>query len=181
MAQSTRSFLGSSLVARYRQLRERLTSRLGSADLATEALHETWIKLQDGPDLAPVNDAEAYLFRAALNTASNLRASRQRLLDAVEIDRILGLADESPDPERVAIGRSELAALRKALNGLSPRQRHIFLECFTGDATHAELAEHYSVTIRTIQIELREAILHCARQMKWKKFFAPTDLRVSRK
>lgn len=177
----TRAQLRSSLVARYTQLRDRLAVRLGSKDLAGEALHETWLRLQDGPELKPVADPDAYLYRAALNTASDLRAAGKRLLAMVEIDSILDLADDAPDPERVVIARNEVARLRRALSDLTPRQRDIFIRSFGGDVDHKALAERHGVTVRMVQMELREAILHCARRMSRRNLFAPGALRVSRK
>jgi RNA polymerase sigma factor (sigma-70 family) len=177
----TRAQLRSSLVARYKQLRERLTARLGSQDLAGEALHEMWLKLQDGPDLKPVADSDAYLYRAALNTASNLKAKGGRLLATVDIETILHLADEAPDQERVLIAKNELDRLRKALNQLSPRQRDIFVRSFSGEMSHEALAERYGVSVRTIQIELRNAVLHYAQRTGRGNLFALGALRVSKR
>ncbi|MDQ8757546.1 RNA polymerase sigma factor [Sphingosinicella sp. LHD-64] len=179
MVKSTRALLRTSLAEHYTQLRDRLTARLGSKDLAGEALHETWLKLHDGADLAPVDDPHAYLYRAALNTASHLAASSRRVLGTGEIDEIMNIADDAPDPERIAIGRSELAHVWKVLGELTPRQRHIFIECFTGTASHAELAEHHGVGVRMIQIDLRDAILHCVRRTRRKNPFVRGASRVS--
>lgn len=179
MVKSTRASLQRSLVEGYAQLRDRLAARLGSKDLAGEALHETWIKLNDGAELAPIADPDAYIYRAAINTASNLAASQRRSLGTLEIEDIMGIADEAPDPERIAIGRSELAMVWKILGELTPRQRHVFIESFTGTESHAELAERYGVSVRMIQMDLREAILHCARRTRRKNPFAQGGSRVS--
>jgi len=181
MSDQTRAQLRASLTSRYIQLRDRLTSRLGSRDLAGEALHEMWLRLQDGPELAPVEDPDAYLYRAALNTASNLDAARRRVLGAVDIDDLLNIPDDAPDPERIVIARNELAVLRRLLGKLTRRQRDIFIESFGAGATHAELAARYGVTLRLIQMELRHAILHCASGVERNNLFARGALRVSRK
>ncbi|QXQ08571.1 sigma-70 family RNA polymerase sigma factor [Sphingosinicellaceae bacterium] len=176
-----RAVLRNTLVDGYDQLRKRLTARLGSIDLAGEALHETWLRLQDGPALAPVDNQQAYLFRAALNNASKLGAAQRRVLGTGDIDDLLSIADDAPGPERIAIARNEIAHLRRTLHGLTRRQREIFLESFTGDATHAELADRYGVTIRTVQSDLRQALIHVARGMAGNDRFAIGTLRVSRK
>lgn len=181
MTKSTREALRDALVERYNHLRDRLAARLGSQDLAGEALHETWLKLRDGAELAPVADPDAYLYRAAVNTASNLVASHRRVLGGAEIDELMEVADDAPGPERIAIGRSELAHVWRVLGELTPRQRHIFVESFTGTASHEELAEHYRVSVRMIQIDLRDAILHCARKTRRKNPFANGVSRVSTK
>ncbi|WP_341021128.1 sigma-70 family RNA polymerase sigma factor [Brevundimonas diminuta] len=175
----TRADLKASLVARYTQLRDRLAARLGSQDLAGEALHETWLKLNDVHDDAPVADQEAYIYRAAINMASTLVAKHRRVLGGNEIEDILKIADDGPDPERIAIARSELAHVWKVLGELTPRQRHVFVESFTGAMNHNELAHHYGVSVRMIQIDLRNAILHCARRTRRKNPFAERAARVS--
>jgi RNA polymerase sigma factor (sigma-70 family) len=181
MVKSTRALLRTSLVARYMQLRDRLAARLGSQDLASEALHETWLRLESGSELSPVANPEAYLYRAALNNAWQLSARERRVLGMVEIDAILEVADDAPDPERVAIAKSEVAALRRILNKLTRRQRDVFLESYIGNVSHDELAARYKVSVRTIQSELREALLHVASTMMEKDSFAASRLRVSRK
>jgi RNA polymerase sigma-70 factor (ECF subfamily) len=176
---TTRADLKSSLVARYAHLRDRLSARLGSQDLAGEALHETWLKLSEVRDDTPVADPDAYLYRAAINMASTLTAKRRRVLGDHDIEDILKVADDAPDAERIVIARSELAYVWKVLGELTARQRHIFIESFMGTMTHAELADHHGVSVRMIQIDLRGAILHCARHTKRKNPFAERAARVS--
>lgn len=180
MADSNRSALRSTLVGQYDRLRSRLAARLGSRDLASEALHEMWIKLSEGRDLAPVADPGAYLYRGALNAAHDLEAARRRLLQHGEIHEILEIADETPGPDRIAEARSELAALQKALRGLKPRQREIFVAVMYEGIEHAALAERYDISVRMVQMELRSAILHCAKRTARHNLFARGALRVSR-
>ena len=176
---ANRTDLMSSLVARYMQLRTRLTRRLGSQDLASEALHETWLKLQEA-EVTPVADAESYLYRAALNTALNISAASRRLLARTDVHALLRLADDVPDAERVVIAKNEMAGLLKAMAGLKPRERDIFVNSFSGGLSHQELAKRHGVTVRTVQMELRQAILYCALKTSRENLFAAGALRVSR-
>jgi RNA polymerase sigma factor (sigma-70 family) len=181
MAQSNRALLRDALVERYAYLRDRLAARLGSPDLAGEALHETWLKLAGGGELGPVADTDAYLYRAAVNAAATLAGAQRRVLGGAEIEELLNVADDAPGPERIAMARSELAHVWRVLDELTPRQRHVFLESFTGGASHQALAEQHGVGLRTIQMDLREAILHCARKTRRKNPFARGASRVSRR
>ncbi|MFA7602177.1 MAG: sigma-70 family RNA polymerase sigma factor [Novosphingobium sp.] len=176
---TTRAGLKTSLVSRYNHLRDRLAARLGSQDLAGEALHETWIKFSDLTDEAPVKDPDAYIYRAAINMAATITAKQRRVLGSQDIEDILSIPDEAPGPERIAIARSELADVWKVLGELTARQRHVFIESFTGAMTHDELAEQYGVSVRLIQMDLRNAILHCARRTRRKNPFAGGGARVS--
>lgn len=180
MTQSRRSALRDILHERYEALRERLARRLGSQDHATEALHETWLRLAEGGELGPIANPDAYLYRAAVNSAAKLASSERKLLNAVEIEAIFDLADDSPGPERIAIARSEIAALKRALRGVTKRQRTIFLESFTSDATHEALAERFGLSVRTIQQDHRTALLHVASRMDENSSLADGAVRVSR-
>lgn len=181
MTESTRARLRGTLVDQYDRLRTSLGRALGNRDLASEALHEMYIKLSDGNELAAVDDPRRYVFRGALNAARNLHAARQRLLDHAEIQSILEHADDAPGPDRIAEARSELAALRKALRELKPRQREVFVAVMYEGVDHETLASRYDVTIRMIQMDLRTAILHCARRTARHNLLPTGALRVSRK
>lgn len=166
---TTRATLKSSLAAGYVRLRDKLTKRLGSQEIASEALHETWIKLNGVRDETPVDDAEAYIYRAAVNMATTLAAKSRRVLGNQDIEDILQVADEAPGPERITIARSEIAHVWKLLKKLTPRQRHVFIESFTGTMKQEALAEHHGVSVRQIQTDLRTALLLCTSRNNQKK------------
>ena len=46
---------------------QRLTRRLGSADLAGEAIHEVFLRIERGGELGEVRNPQAYLYRMAAN------------------------------------------------------------------------------------------------------------------
>lgn len=171
MALSTRAMLMAVLTDGYRGLRRRLTGALGSPDLASEALHETWLDLNKGTELDQVRHPISYVYLAALQKAGRLRRAEQRHLATVEITDLLDLADDAPDPERIVIARSEIAYLAKTLDLLTKRQRAAFVECYLGDVSFAEVAERFGVSVRTIQNELREAMFKVTRRMLEKDRF----------
>lgn len=176
----TRAALAQILVERYTSLRDRLTRRLGSSERASEALHDTWLRLHRGQDLEPIANPEAYIVTAAMRAAAKRAASERRRIDSGDIDDVLDYPDDMPDPERVAIGKSEVAALRRTLRTLSRRQRDIFVESYINGASHDDLAARYGVSIRTIQTELRTALLHVAQRFIGAESFAKEALKVSR-
>jgi RNA polymerase sigma-70 factor (ECF subfamily) len=181
MPETPRALLMQSLLGRYDELRDRLTRRLGSADLASDALHETWLRLQSRPDLAPVKNPAAYVYRAALNTAANLRKTENRRLTRMDIDALLAIADPAPGPAIIAEDRAEVAAMAAALTELTERQQVIFHESFLGDASHRELAARFGVTVRTVQIDLQKAVEHCARHLGKRNAFVSGRGRLSGK
>ncbi|CAH0348286.1 MAG: RNA polymerase sigma factor [Sphingobium sp.] len=167
-----------SLLARYTDIKARLTRKLGP-DIAAEALQETWIRLQDRKDIAPVANPDAYLFRAALNTGHNLRIAHDRLLTFTEVELLLAVPDDAPGPDLIAQDRADIALVQAALRELSERQREVFLESFLGDQPQTMLAERYGVSLRTIQKDLRRAVEHCARRLGRKKSFATGQPKLS--
>jgi RNA polymerase sigma factor (sigma-70 family) len=181
MSEAQRALLRRSLLSGYADLKARLARRLGSADLASEALHETWIRLQHHGDVAPVVNPEAYLFRAALNNATNLRRNEDRRLNNLEIDAILTLADDTPDAEQIAAGRQDIARLAHALEELTPRQQDIFRATFGEATSQAALADRHGVSLRTVQSDLHVAIRHCAHRLGRKSFFGSNSPEVSQK
>lgn len=74
--------------AKYQQFRERLRRRLGSDALATEVLHETWLRLERIGDASGIQKPESYLFRMALNEAADRRAADNRQLSAAEVEAL---------------------------------------------------------------------------------------------
>lgn len=180
MPETTRALLMRSLLARYSDLKARLSRTLGP-DLASDALAETWLKLESRTDIAPVGNPDAYLYRAALNTAHNLRTANNRLLTFMDVEILMSVADDAPGPAIIAQDRADIALMETALAELTDRQRVIFHETFLGDASHHVLAERYGVTVRTIQKELMRAVEHCARRLGKKKSFASGQSRLSAK
>lgn len=180
MSDSTRSILAKILAERYVNLRDRLTRRLGSSDRASEALHDTWLRLNRGNELGPVANPEAYIITAAVNNAAKRISAENRRIDSVDLIEALDTPDEAPDQERIAIGKSEIAALKRTLNRLSPRQRDIFVESYINGSSHEELAERYDVSVRTIQAELRTSLLHVAESFIGADRFTKEAVKVSR-
>lgn len=152
------------LVVRYDELRIKLARRLGSSELASEALQDTWLKLSAGKPDAEVLNPGSYLLRTALNVAIDTKRSNRRHLSAVEIERLLEVPDQAPDPGRVAEGRSSIRRLEAILAELPARQRRILLAARLDNMPHQEIANHLGISLRLVSKELREAHEYCLRR-----------------
>lgn len=175
---SPRSLLLRSLLARYAAMRSRLARRFGP-QIAEDALQETWLRLETREEIAPVRDPDAYVYRTAMNTAHNLVKSENRRLTFVEVEELLGVADDAPGPATIAADRADIAVIARALDELTERQRIIFHEAFLGEVSHHELAERFGVGVRTIQKELRRGVDLCAYRLGKRKTFAAGTVRPS--
>jgi len=171
MTEAMRAHLRRSLLASYSDLVGRLTRRLGSSDLAAEALHETYLRLEQPGNIGEVANPESYLFRAAVNTAANLRRTDSRYLSMAEIHALLEIPDEAPDPERIALARGEIDALKRVLAELPKRQSVVFSEIIFQNTPYPVLAERFGVSTRTIYKDVEAALAHCARRLGKKSFF----------
>jgi RNA polymerase sigma-70 factor (ECF subfamily) len=162
MGDTNRTALLTLLVASYDDLRQRLARRSGSAELADEALQDTFLRLSSASAIGPVRDLRSYLFRVAMSVASNRRVAERRHATASEIDALFDLADDSPGPERIIEARSEIAALRQVIEELPGRRREVLMAHFVHEEPLRDIARRFGVSVRTIQVELKHALVHCA-------------------
>jgi RNA polymerase sigma factor (sigma-70 family) len=162
MSDTNRTALLALLVASYDDLRLRLMRRSGSADLADEALQDTFLRLSNATVVGQVRDLHAYLFRVAMSVVSNRRVAERRHLSVSETDMLLNLVDDSPDPERVIEARSEIDALKRVIQELPERRREILMAALVEEVPLRKIAWRFGVSVRTIQVELKQALVHCA-------------------
>lgn len=165
MTESGIKALQRAFIERYDELKARLAKRLGSAELAGDALQETWIRLAQS-DAAAVRAPDSYLFRAVLNTANDQRRAQRRHLSAVEIDSLFSLEDGAPSPEQIVAARSDARILETILTELPARRRAILLASRLDGLSRGEIAAKLGVSIRLVTKELRLAHEHCVARSK---------------
>jgi RNA polymerase sigma-70 factor (ECF subfamily) len=179
---SLRTRVLQTLVSAYSDLKKALTIRLGCSELASDALHDTYVRLESA-NIRAVDNPRAYVFRAALNVAHDHMRSRARRLTVDEVDELLetAIADESPAPARIAEAQSDIRLLEQALEQLSARQRDIFHSSFIDEVPHTEVARRLGVSVRTVQMELKAAVEHCVARLDQNtvRRFAKTEGKTS--
>ncbi len=153
-------------VERYDDFKTRLTKRLGSADLAGDALHETWLRLSHAEAATVVRSPQSYLFRAVLNTAEDQRRSASRHLSAVEIGSLFDLEDNTPSPAQEVEARSDVQLLSHILAELPPRRRAIMLASRLDGLKREQIAAQLRVSVRLVTKELRLAHEHCVARFR---------------
>lgn len=164
MSETTWARLRRRLLDRYEEFVRRLTRRLGSPDLAREAIHETYLRFERVGDTEPVANLDGYIFQTAVNIAKNRSVVDRRYLSASETAELIGIPDEAPDAARTASARLEMERLTRLLDELPPRRREIFIASWVDGVSYAALAERYGVHIRTIQREVLQATLFVRRR-----------------
>jgi RNA polymerase sigma-70 factor (ECF subfamily) len=165
VAETDRIRLRGQIVESYDGLIRQLTRGLGSSDFSHEALHEAFLRLERVPEATRVRSPAAYIFRTAINIAKNRRKAQSYRVSASEIDALLDIRDDAPDPAWVVEARSEIEAFKKALAELPERAREVLRRMSIEGKTAQQVAEELEVSVRTVEADLREALQHCARSL----------------
>jgi RNA polymerase sigma factor (sigma-70 family) len=160
------STLRALLVDRYGDLKSRLARRLGSADWAEEALQDTYLKLEGAAETDAVRNPMAYLFKAAFNTALNQRRSDHTRLSEADVEALLEIPDEAPDPLQILEARSDADRLKEILKDLPPRAREMLLAARLDGWTRQQIAAHFGLSVSLVEKELRWAQEYCASRFK---------------
>lgn len=150
------------LVKGYDQLKRRLVRRLGCADLAGEALQDTWLRLQRLGDHEPVLNPQAFLLRMAVNIAVDQQRKQGRAVPASEAEALLEVIDPAPGPEDIAQARSEAEALACVVERLPRRRREILMLVRWEGLPQKDVAQKLGISLRTVEHELRRAHDFCA-------------------
>jgi RNA polymerase sigma-70 factor, ECF subfamily len=162
--QNTKS-LRQALSSDYEGLIKRLSRCLGSSDLAREALHETFLRVDRVSEAVTVHSPADYLVRVAINVARDRRKSDRRLLGTSEIAAIMDIPDDNPDPSAVVESRIEVGELEKALAQLPPRRREVFVSAHLEHLSHSDIAARFGINVRTVEFDLRYALEHLGRKV----------------
>ena len=143
------------------QVKRYLLKSTGSYQDAEDIAQEAWIKLaRNGATAlaAPV----PYLMRIVRTLALDHGRGRKRRLTGVEIDEILSVPDDRPDPERETDGQDQLLMLSRIMGELPDRQRKILIATRLQQRSHADVAAEFAVSVRTIELEIRKALNYCS-------------------
>jgi RNA polymerase sigma-70 factor (ECF subfamily) len=165
MPEAIKSALRALFLSRYSQFRRHLHKRLGSEDLANDALHETYLRMEAMNVRSAIRFPSAYLFRIALNIAEDQRKSTARLLSVADVEALYDMADELADPARTAEARGEVEALERALAELPRRRRAILVAARIDEVPHRDIATRFGLSERTIEKEIRAGLEHCCERL----------------
>ncbi len=149
----------------YETFAKRLARRLGSADLAREVLHETFLRMDRVSDSVTVQSAAGYILRMAINIAKDRRRKDSRYLNDAEIAGIMDIPDDAPNAFEIVSDRHEFEAFGKALAELSERRRAVFLAVHVENVSHQEIAKRFDINVRTVAFDLQHTMEHLSRRL----------------
>lgn len=158
---SDRSLLNDTLIALYEDFKSRLARRFGSADRATELLHETYLRLHQVANIGQVHKPRSYVYRVALNIAADANRAARGRDESHDVDSVHHAEVDQPDIERIVGARSELRALESALAELPILRRAIFIASIVDEQPYKVIASRFGVPLRTVEREIARALRHC--------------------
>ena len=141
------------------RLRRQIALSTRRNDDAADLLHSAYVKLQehDGP---PVQNAEAFLVRTAVNLAyDEQRQRRRRRTDDLDALSIESIADGAPLQDEILHARQRLNALRLMLDRLQPRTRQILLMHRVDGLRYREIAERLGISESAVEKHMAKGAL----------------------
>ncbi|MCK9917087.1 sigma-70 family RNA polymerase sigma factor [Microbacteriaceae bacterium K1510] len=144
-------------IDRYDDLKARLTHRLGSADLAGDAMQDAWLRLARIESVGTIQSPRSYLFRIALNVADDHRRREKRHRPTADYHDALEVPDEATTPEETLIAQADLEAFQQILAELPEQRRAIFLAARVGNMPRQQIADRLGISRRSVSRELLRA------------------------
>ena len=166
MSDSVWASLRQTITLHYEEIKTRLTRSLGSRELADDVLHETFLRLHRSEAIGAIQQPQSYIFRIALNIATDRRREERRRASHAEILAAIRLHEEQPNLSREIEARSDVEALKRALAQLPPRRRAILIAARVDGLSHETIAERFDISRTMVQKELRRAIRHCVEYLE---------------
>jgi RNA polymerase sigma-70 factor (ECF subfamily) len=132
---------------------------VGNAEDARDALQESFIKCwRHRAEVPRIENLKAWVFRIALNTGRDLRASawrrRRESLDGNEPM----IETTTMRPDDAAAHAEELQFLRSALADLRPEEQEVFLLRQNGEMTYDEIGQSLGLPTGTVKTRMRLAL-----------------------
>ncbi|TWB36522.1 RNA polymerase sigma factor [Nitrospirillum pindoramense] len=149
------------------RLRRQLTRLTGAQDVE-DHLHAAFMKLEAYRAREPVHNPEAFLVRAAANSAldEHRRVRRQAAVGPLDQGMADTLPDEAPLQDEVYAARQRLDRVREGISRLPPRTREIFLMHRLDGLKYHEIAARLGISQSAVEKHIAKAALALA---EWAK------------
>jgi RNA polymerase sigma factor, sigma-70 family len=134
-----------------------------------DLVQEVFLRLARRAEGGDLQAIEGYVFAVANSVMTDSYRSAARRLPA-GYDAETGLEArtdaEERSPERILLGREELAAVERALLELPERTRIVFALNRYEDFTYQEIAASLSLSVSAVEKHMMRALAHIARRRR---------------
>lgn len=161
-AAGDRPALGELAIRHERPLLGLAMGLLGSRELAEEAVQDGWVRVvRTAGQFKEQSSVRTWLYRIVINRCRDIarreRSQRARLNAKAQREEVV--SGTAGDPET-------RAALRRAVEGLSPVEREAVLLCHHADLTHVQAAEILQVPLGTLKSRVRSGLGRLERSLR---------------
>ncbi|MFK0091739.1 RNA polymerase sigma factor [Pseudomonas sp. NPDC090592] len=135
--------------------------RTGNAQVAADLTQESFLRLARLPADKQIDNLPAFLFTIASNLVRDHQRQmiRRERMDAGEPSE--ELASDDPGAEEQLFDQQQHALMQAAIESLPEATRHIFLLYHVDGCSYREIGERMNVTPRSVEYQLRRALLDC--------------------
>lgn len=153
---------------RYELAIKRVIGRItGSRDEVDDIAQEAFLRAVIAESQRPIDNAKAYLFEAARNTALTVRAKRSRkIFEAIEDATDSNVSYDEPSIEDIMIGRERFAIFCEAVALLPTQCRKVFLMCKVYGKSHKEISGTLGISESTVEKHVGTALARCAAYLR---------------
>jgi RNA polymerase sigma factor (sigma-70 family) len=137
-----------------------LRAKLRSEQEARDVAQEAYVRLLQLDRLGTVSYLRAYLFRTALNLATD-RIRNHAMRGAAHRDPIFDPGVNELSPEKAVVAADELRVIEKALASLAPKARYAFLLYRVAGLDIEEVIERVGVGERMVRNYIADALVCC--------------------
>jgi RNA polymerase sigma-70 factor, ECF subfamily len=154
--------VGDALVAAFNEAKGELVGTLvyllGSQDDAHDAAQETFMKCwRNLEELKQVHNLRAFIFRVAMNTATDIRRSAWRRKAKPMGEEEMYAAPVQTSHENLE-RHEQVDRLRKAIRALRQEEQEVFLLRQNGEMTYEQIAEMRNMPVGTVKTQMRTAL-----------------------
>jgi RNA polymerase sigma-70 factor (ECF subfamily) len=142
-----------------RRLRRKLLSRGTSCEDADDLIQEAFLRFETYSRKQPVQDAQAFVARTALNLAVD-QHRRKRIAPFEQLtEGTPEIAAESAEPDEVWAAQERLHRLNAGLAALSERTRTILLAQRVDGLSYSEIARMHGISVSAVEKHIARAML----------------------
>jgi RNA polymerase sigma-70 factor (ECF subfamily) len=152
------------LIRAFNEVRDELVGTLvyllGNKEDAQDAAQETFLKCwRSQGELGAVHNLRAFIFRVAMNTATDLRRSAwRRKAKPMGEEEMYAAPPVETGSDRVE-HQEQLEQLRRAIRTLRQEEQEIFLLRQNGEMTYEQIAEARNMPVGTVKTQMRSALM----------------------
>lgn len=139
-------------------------TRVHCRETVLDLCQEAFLRVTIGGALDRLENPRGYLFRTAQNLLLNhYRDTQTRAAYLHELAKFYGDGVDHRSAETAALAEEALERVDQALCELSPLCQRIFHLSRVQGLTQAAIAKQLGISRRTVEDNLRRALLHCGR------------------